>query len=345
MLSPPKEGDSDIRPLQKSSYKFTLKTNGLTFYSLNVGSSNPNYPAQAVGAIHIGQQPLYEVQMIAEKENSGWVPWDKGLASTKQPAEVKTPRLPTHPVAGAGALPWPGDTASPQGHPDTGGSSRMTEGPRKPAAEPPNWPFKQIPFGQSRTKVLQQFAGAEVTRAPSGSMFDPGKYASIAQDLDGLYTLYGLCCYVKTQFVTTYEVSYKGWEDINKISLYFSSDKAHAEGVLFLVVKHVKDLGHAPWGEVFAGSTPAISRIVGMEPTTTNTRYNDAMGSIASAMVAKWETSAVTVYYAIHDTWNAGGGPVITYIDREGWKRYVSQADEADAMRRNKAGKSIERNF
>jgi hypothetical protein len=36
------------------SYKFTLKTDGLTFYSLNVGSSNPNHPAQAVGAIHIG---------------------------------------------------------------------------------------------------------------------------------------------------------------------------------------------------------------------------------------------------------------------------------------------------
>ena len=83
------------------SYKLTLKTGGLTFYSLNVGSSNPNYPAQAVGAIHLGQQPPYEVQMIAGKENGGWVPWDKGLASTKQPAEVKAPRPPAQPLPGA----------------------------------------------------------------------------------------------------------------------------------------------------------------------------------------------------------------------------------------------------
>src|SRR5262245_21973410 len=36
------------------SYKFTLKTGGLTFYSVSVGSSNPDYPAQTVGAIHLG---------------------------------------------------------------------------------------------------------------------------------------------------------------------------------------------------------------------------------------------------------------------------------------------------
>src|SRR5262245_11475524 len=38
------------------SYKFTLKTGGLTFYSLNGGSSDANYPAQAVGAIHLVQR-------------------------------------------------------------------------------------------------------------------------------------------------------------------------------------------------------------------------------------------------------------------------------------------------
>ena len=93
------------------SYKFTWKTDGLTFYSLNVGSSNPNYPAQAVGAIHIGQQPPYEVQKIAGQENGGWIRWDKGLTSTKQPAEVKTSRPPTQPLPGA--LPWPGEQVSP----------------------------------------------------------------------------------------------------------------------------------------------------------------------------------------------------------------------------------------
>src|SRR6516162_6008992 len=92
------------------SYKFTLKTDGLTFYSLNGGSSDANYPAQAVGAIHLGQQPLYEVQTIAGQENGGWVPWDKGLASTKQPSEVKTPRLPAQSVPGA--IAWPGETRS-----------------------------------------------------------------------------------------------------------------------------------------------------------------------------------------------------------------------------------------
>jgi hypothetical protein len=94
------------------SYKLTLKTGGLTFYSLNGGSSDPNYPAQAVGAIHLGQQPPYEVQMIAGKENDGWVPWDKGLASMKQPAEVKTPRPPMQPLPGAG--PGPGEQAEQQ---------------------------------------------------------------------------------------------------------------------------------------------------------------------------------------------------------------------------------------
>jgi hypothetical protein len=94
------------------SYKFTLKTDGLTFYSLNVGSSSPNYPKQVVGAIHIGQQPLYEVQKIAGQENGRWVPWDKGLASTKQPAKVKTPRPPMQPLPGA--LPWPGEQAEQQ---------------------------------------------------------------------------------------------------------------------------------------------------------------------------------------------------------------------------------------
>ena len=34
-----------ILPGTFPSYKFTLKTDGLTFYSLNVGSSTPNYPA------------------------------------------------------------------------------------------------------------------------------------------------------------------------------------------------------------------------------------------------------------------------------------------------------------
>jgi len=133
------------------SYKFTLKTDGLTFYSLNVGSSNPNYPAQVVGAIHLGQQPLYEVQKIAGLENGGWVPWDKGLASTKQLAEVKTPRPPTQPVPGA--LPWPGDTASPA---QTEAPSRR---PTRPAPAPPD------PAVVERLHFCQQVADAARTAA------------------------------------------------------------------------------------------------------------------------------------------------------------------------------------
>ena len=202
----------------------------------------------------------------------------------------------------------------------------MTKGPRNPAVEPPNWSFNQIPFGQSRDKVLQQFAGATVTQV-TGVQFDPSRYESIANDLtDGLYTgVLRLCCHLSAKVVTEYTAVYKGWTDVEKIGLYFSSDNAHAEGILFLVVKHLKEV--RPVADAFDGSKIAISRIVGMEPTTTSTRYNDVMGGIASAMVAKWETSTVTVYYAIHDTWNAVGGPIITYIDREGWKRYVSKVE------------------
>src|SRR5262247_3930677 len=81
----------------------------------------------------LGQQLLYEVQMIAGRENGGWVLWDKGLASTKQSAEVKTPRPPTQLVPGA--LPWPGDTAQ--------------AGPRPPqpiVSQRPEWPMIQVQY-------------------------------------------------------------------------------------------------------------------------------------------------------------------------------------------------------
>jgi hypothetical protein len=107
-------------------------------------------------------------------------------SKTSRPTDAPAPELPTQPLPGA--LPWPGDTASRQGHPDTGGLSRMTEGPRKPPAEPPNWSFTNIPWGQLRSKVLRQFIGAEVTQH-EGHVFEPGKYASIVNDLnEGIYT-------------------------------------------------------------------------------------------------------------------------------------------------------------
>lgn len=271
--------------------------------------------------------------------------------TTPRPTDAQTPALPPQPLPGA--LPSSGDPSTLQGNTDTGKSSRMTEGPRQPAAAPPNWPFKQIPFGQSRAKVLQQFAGAEITQDKS-VVFDLGKYESITHDLsNGIYTDIGLDQFLYSESVAKYTISYKGWIDVQQIDLYFFRDNERVDGTLFLVTKHT----HAPGSarEVFAGAQEAISRIVGTAPTTTNTRYTYYPGYAGGARVGKWETNAAIIYYAIRDTWNEGGYqntwgfPIIAYIDREAWKRYVTTAGAAHARHKqeqsNKAGKSIERNF
>lgn len=76
--------DMWVLPDKFPSYKLILKTGGLTFYSLYVGSSDPTMPSRDVGVLHTGQKPLYDVQSITGKEHGGWIPWSQQETQTNK---------------------------------------------------------------------------------------------------------------------------------------------------------------------------------------------------------------------------------------------------------------------
>ncbi len=223
------------------------------------------------------------------------------------------------------------------------------------AGGPLNLTFGNIPFGQARSQVLAKLEGAEIKQDASAE-FELGEYDFIAEDLkEGLYYLPGIFAAVGaslySRVTTKYDVSYKGWPDVQGVSLYFYGDDERADVALFLVVKKLRLRDRTAAADVFAGARAAISRTLAIEPITTQTRYRHVGYEKESypAMAAKWSTGAVTVYYAVNDFGLYPGDPMLAYIDKEGWKRYVNKANAArEAQKqknRNQEDKTMEDNF
>jgi len=254
---------------------------------------------------------------------------------TQAPSAVKTPRPPDAPT--------PGLPAQPQAT----GASSMTKESRQPAVEPPNWSFKQIPFGQPRGKVIQQFVGATID-IKDRNLSDLSDLNPIANDFRGGF--------LDREFVTMHNVSYTDWTDLKSIGLYFARDKDRREDLyrtedkLFVVIKVLRpEINRG--SETFTGGKEAISRQVGKEPKTFSEPFRRPWQAnpIGTTEIAKWDLDTMTVYYVHYNLINAGPPSIIAYIDKEGWKQHVGTVEAAEAARkqeqRNQAGTAIERNF
>lgn len=61
--------------------KYSCKSGGLTFYNLNADSpdGNADYPAQFVGIVHAGGDPVKQPLYLIGEKNGGWKEWDGRL--------------------------------------------------------------------------------------------------------------------------------------------------------------------------------------------------------------------------------------------------------------------------
>lgn len=218
-------------------------------------------------------------------------------------------------------------------------------------AEPIKFNYHEIPFGKPIGAVFNLVKGAEVVQKDSASIEFLLQYQGFLEKYfnKGFYTTAGQGAELLPLVTRVYRVSYKGWDDIRWVDLYFT--KGHkAKDIdyrLFMVIKEERNpYATGSYEEVFKSFAKSIAEVLKTNPETFTYQYQaPSLEKPGPAAVGEWQLTSMKIYLLVHNEGTASGPPMIIYRSNQGWQQYLSACDKADQDRKAEIEKKIKRNF
>jgi hypothetical protein len=213
-------------------------------------------------------------------------------------------------------------------------------------AEPAKFNYGAIPFGQSREAVLKLLEGAEVNNW--ASIEELGHYTGFLKFFnEGLYTdPLGLGVRFLEGVIESYSISYKGWDNLDTIDLYFTKGyKAKdSDYTLFMVVKEQKH-ANGSYEDVFKDVEKTITNALKTTGKRFHGKYQVLNQAAEPASVEVWELQTTSIFLLVHNDIFFSSKPIIIYRNNKGWQKYLSACNKADRENRKATEKKNKPDF
>lgn len=218
-------------------------------------------------------------------------------------------------------------------------------------AEPIKFNYHEIPFGKPIGFVFDLVKGADIVQKDSANIEFLLQYQGFLEKYfnNGFYTASGQGAELSSQITRVYRVSYKEWDDIHWVDLYFTKGfKAKdADYRLFMVIKEERNPSvTGSYDDVFKSYVKSVVDVLKNSPETFTYQYKtSSLEKAEPAAVGEWQLATMKIYLLVHNEGTSSGSPLIIYRNNQGWQQYLSALDKADQDRKAEIERKIKRNF
>ena len=215
-------------------------------------------------------------------------------------------------------------------------------------ATPLKFNYGEIPFGKSVNMVLNSVYGADIQKVSTNIEFLHNYQGFLEKYFNGgFYTASGQGAELLGQVIIVYRVTYKGWDNVAWIDLFFTKGyKAKDDDYgLFMVIKEEKNTS-APFEDVLKSYSAAITDVLKTRPQIIKYRYQiKPKDTPEPAIMGEWIMQAEQVFLLLHNEIIASSAPIIIYRNNQGWQKYLVACDTAEQERKRTIENKIKKNF
>ena len=206
---------------------------------------------------------------------------------------------------------------------------------RAQSAEPPEYSYGMIPFGENAQNVLRELSGAAIAAHGAEAHFI-GQYevlpdfftAGLEKNLLGMSQL-------NPEITRMFRVSYADWDNVVALELFFFRDpdapKELASHRLFLMRKTLKTGGTGNHTEVAAILEQAITSSLGAAPAIYDVKFLAGL----PARLAMWDAAESDIFLLVYQNIFTAADADILYRHRGLWRSYAAAAQRHREAKEN----------